>query len=34
MRASLQNVIAYGLLVVALIVMPGGVAQLWSRIRS
>ncbi len=34
MRASLQSVIAYGLLVVALIVMPGGVAQLWSRIRS
>lgn len=34
MRASLQNVIAYGLLVVALIVMPGGVAQLWARMRS
>ncbi|OLC28503.1 MAG: hypothetical protein AUH31_08770 [Armatimonadetes bacterium 13_1_40CM_64_14] len=34
MRASLQNVIAYGLLVVALIVMPGGVAQLWARTRS
>jgi len=28
MRASLQNVIAYALLVVALIVMPGGVGQL------
>ena len=34
MRASLQNVIAYGLLVIALIVMPGGVAQLWTRTRS
>jgi branched-chain amino acid transport system permease protein len=34
MRASLQNVIAYGLLVVALVVMPGGVAQLWTRTRS
>jgi branched-chain amino acid transport system permease protein len=34
MRASLQNVIAYALLVVALIVMPGGVAQLWTRTRS
>jgi branched-chain amino acid transport system permease protein len=34
MRASLQNVISYGLLVVALIAMPGGVAQLWARIRS
>jgi branched-chain amino acid transport system permease protein len=34
MRASLQNVIAYGLLVVALIVLPGGVAQLWARFRS
>jgi len=33
MKASLQNVIAYALLVVALIVMPGGVAQLWSRSR-
>ena len=34
MRASLQNVIAYALLVVALIVMPGGVAQLLSRRRT
>lgn len=34
MRASLQNVIAYGLLVVVLIVMPGGIAQLWARTRS
>lgn len=34
MKASLQNVIAYALLVVALIVMPGGVAQLWTRGRS
>ncbi len=34
MKASLQNVIAYALLVVVLIVMPGGVAQLWSRNRS
>ncbi len=34
MRASLQNVIAYALLVVALIVMPGGVAQLMTRGRS
>jgi branched-chain amino acid transport system permease protein len=34
MRASLQNVIAYALLVVALIVMPGGVAQLMTRSRS
>ncbi len=34
MKASLQNVIAYALLVVALIVMPGGVAQLWTRSRS
>ncbi len=33
-RASLQNVIAYGLLVVALIVMPGGVTQLLTRSRS
>ncbi len=33
MKASLQNVIAYALLVVVLIVMPGGVAQLWSRSR-
>ncbi len=34
MKASLQNVIAYALLVVALIVMPGGVPQLWTRSRS
>jgi branched-chain amino acid transport system permease protein len=34
MRASLQNVIAYALLVVALVVMPGGVAQLWTRSHS
>jgi len=34
MKASLQNVIAYALLVIVLIVMPGGVAQLWSRNRS
>ena len=34
MRASLQNVIAYALLVIALIVMPGGVAQLMTRSRS
>ena len=34
MRASLQNVIAYALLVVALVVMPGGVAQVLSRRRS
>ncbi|HEX4836859.1 MAG TPA: branched-chain amino acid ABC transporter permease [bacterium] len=34
MRASLQNVIAYALLVIALIVMPGGVAQLMTRGRS
>jgi len=34
MRASLQNVIAYALLVVALIVMPGGVAQLMGRRRA
>ena len=31
MRASLQNVVAYALLVVALIVMPGGVASLFGR---
>jgi branched-chain amino acid transport system permease protein len=31
MRASLQNVIAYALLVIALIVMPGGVASLFGR---
>jgi branched-chain amino acid transport system permease protein len=31
MRASLQNVIAYALLVVVLIVMPGGIAQLLHR---
>jgi branched-chain amino acid transport system permease protein len=31
MRASLQNVIAYALLVVALIVMPGGVTSLFGR---
>jgi branched-chain amino acid transport system permease protein len=31
MRASLQNVIAYALLVVALIVMPGGIGQLFQR---
>ncbi len=34
MKASLQNVIAYALLVVALVVMPGGVAQLWTRSRT
>jgi branched-chain amino acid transport system permease protein len=34
MKASLQNVIAYALLVVALVVMPGGVAQLWTRSHS
>lgn len=34
MRASLQNVIAYALLVVALIVMPGGIAQWLGRSRS
>ena len=34
MRASLQDVVAYALLVVALIVMPGGVAQLLARSRS
>lgn len=34
MRASLQNVLAYALLVVALIVLPGGVSQLWTRHRS
>jgi branched-chain amino acid transport system permease protein len=31
MRASLQNVIAYALLVVALVVMPGGIGQLLQR---
>jgi branched-chain amino acid transport system permease protein len=31
MRASLQNVIAYALLVVALVVMPGGLGQLLHR---
>ena len=31
MRASLQNVVAYALLVVALIVMPGGVASMFGR---
>jgi branched-chain amino acid transport system permease protein len=31
MRASLQNVVAYALLVVALIVMPGGIASLFGR---
>ncbi len=31
MRASLQNVIAYALLVVALVVMPGGIIQLLHR---
>ena len=31
MRASLQNVIAYALLVVALIVMPGGIGQFFHR---
>ena len=31
MRASLQNVIAYALLVAALIVMPGGIGQLLHR---
>jgi branched-chain amino acid transport system permease protein len=31
MRASLQNVIAYALLVVALIVMPGGIGQFLQR---
>jgi branched-chain amino acid transport system permease protein len=31
MRASLQNVVAYALLVVVLIVMPGGIAQLLHR---
>ncbi len=31
MRASLQDVVAYALLVVALIVMPGGVASLFWR---
>ncbi len=34
MKASLQNVIAYALLVVVLIVMPGGVVQLWTRSRT
>jgi branched-chain amino acid transport system permease protein len=34
MRASLQDVVAYALLVVALVVMPGGVAQLLARSRS
>lgn len=34
MRASLQNVLAYALLVAALVVLPGGVAQLWTRSRS
>lgn len=34
MRASLQDVVAYALLVVALIVMPGGVAQLLARSRT
>ena len=29
--ASLQNVVAYALLVVALIVMPAGVASLFGR---
>ena len=31
MRASLQNVIAYALLVVALVVMPGGIGQFLQR---
>ena len=31
MRASLQNVIAYALLVIALIVMPGGIGQFLQR---
>jgi branched-chain amino acid transport system permease protein len=31
MRASLQNVIAYALLVTALVVMPGGIGQLLQR---
>jgi len=31
MRASLQNVVAYALLVIALIVMPGGVASMFGR---
>ncbi len=31
MRASLQNVVAYALLVIALIVMPGGIASLFGR---
>ena len=34
MRASLQNVIAYALLVVALIVIPGGIGSLFSQSRS
>ena len=34
MRASLQNVVAYALLVVALIVIPGGIGSLFSRNRS
>jgi branched-chain amino acid transport system permease protein len=34
MRASLQNVVAYALLVVALIVIPGGIASLFSQNRS
>jgi branched-chain amino acid transport system permease protein len=31
MRASLQNVVAYALLVVALIIMPGGITSLFGR---
>jgi branched-chain amino acid transport system permease protein len=34
MRASLQNVVAYALLVVALIVIPGGIGSLFSQSRS
>jgi len=34
MRASLQNVVAYALLVVALVVIPGGIGSLFSRNRS
>jgi branched-chain amino acid transport system permease protein len=34
MRASLQNVVAYALLVVALIVIPGGIGSLFSQNRS
>ena len=34
MRASLQNVVAYALLVVALVVIPGGIGSLFSQNRS